>query len=99
MEDVLAFLVGLGGVAVILIGSYVAIKATNRIWGRGRPGAAGRASGTATDDLAALAGRLERMEHAIDAMSVEVERISEGQRFTTRLLAERAPAAPAGSRS
>lgn len=35
--------------------------------------------------------RLERIEHAIDAMAVEVERISEGQRFVTRLLSERAP--------
>lgn len=36
-----------------------------------------------------LEGRLERIEHAIEAMSVEVERIAEGQRFVTRLLAER----------
>ena len=34
--------------------------------------------------------RLERMEQAIDAIAVEVERISEGQRFTTKLLSERA---------
>jgi hypothetical protein len=34
--------------------------------------------------------RLERMEHAIDAIAVEIERISEGQRFTTKLLSERA---------
>ncbi|MBX3133908.1 MAG: hypothetical protein KF689_11075 [Gemmatimonadaceae bacterium] len=33
--------------------------------------------------------RLERMEQAIDAMAVEIERISEGQRFVTKLLAER----------
>jgi hypothetical protein len=33
--------------------------------------------------------RLERMEQAIDAIAVEVERISEGQRFTTKLLSER----------
>ena len=32
--------------------------------------------------------RLERMEQAIDAIAVEVERISEGQRFTTKLLSE-----------
>ena len=41
--------------------------------------------------------RLERIEHAIDAMSVEVERIAEGQRFTTKLLSERATAARVGS--
>ena len=34
--------------------------------------------------------RLERIEHAIDAMAVEVERVSEGQRFVTKLLSERA---------
>ena len=37
-----------------------------------------------------VAARLERMEQAIDSIAVEVERISEGQRFTTKLLAERA---------
>lgn len=33
--------------------------------------------------------RLERMEQAIDSVAIEVERISEGQRFTTKLLSER----------
>ncbi|HEU4564179.1 MAG TPA: hypothetical protein VFS05_06015 [Gemmatimonadaceae bacterium] len=94
MHDVVAFLVGLAGVATILIGSYAAIKATNRIWGRG-----GGRPPLPPGDLTALAGRLERMEHAIDAMALEVERISEGQRFTTKLLAERAPAARMESRS
>ena len=41
-----------------------------------------------------VSGRLERMEQAIDSIAVEVERISEGQRFTTKLLAERTPASP-----
>lgn len=35
------------------------------------------------------AARLARIETAIEAMAVEVERISEGQRFVTKLLAER----------
>jgi hypothetical protein len=35
-----------------------------------------------------LRERLERMEQAIDAIAVEVERISEAQRFTTRLLSQ-----------
>jgi hypothetical protein len=43
-----------------------------------------------------VSARLERMEQAIDSIAVEVERISEGQRFTTKLLSERvAPGAPA----
>ena len=33
--------------------------------------------------------RLARIEQAVDAIAVEVERISEGQRFTTKLLSER----------
>jgi hypothetical protein len=41
-----------------------------------------------------LSGRLERMELAIDSIAVEVERISEGQRFTTKLLSERQQALP-----
>ena len=36
-----------------------------------------------------VTARLERMEQAIDSIAVEVERISEGQRFTTKLLSER----------
>ena len=39
--------------------------------------------------------RLERMEQAIDAIAVEVERISEGQRFTTKLLSEQPGVEPA----
>jgi hypothetical protein len=45
-----------------------------------------------------VTARLERMEQAIDSIAVEVERISEGQRFTTKLLAERSvPASGPGS--
>jgi hypothetical protein len=36
--------------------------------------------------------RIVRIEQAVDAIAVEVERISEGQRFTNRLMAERSPA-------
>ena len=36
-----------------------------------------------------VVNRLERIERAIDAMAVEVERISEGQRFLTTLQTER----------
>lgn len=39
--------------------------------------------------VAQLDERLSRMEQAIEAMAVEMERVSEGQRFTTKLLAER----------
>ncbi len=38
--------------------------------------------------------RLDRMERAIDTIAVEVERVSEAQRFVTRVLAERKSIAP-----
>ena len=44
-------------------------------------------------------GRLERMEMAIDSIAVEVERISEGQRFTTKLLSERQQLAGASAKA
>jgi hypothetical protein len=48
-------------------------------------------------DVADMLHRLERIETSIETLAVEIERISEGQRFTTRLLAERAPSVPAAS--
>ena len=36
-----------------------------------------------------LATRLERMEQAIDSIAIEVERISEGQRFAYKLLSDK----------
>jgi hypothetical protein len=35
-----------------------------------------------------VAARLERMEQTLEAVAIEVERITEGQRFTTKLLSE-----------
>ena len=37
-----------------------------------------------------VTARLDRIEQAVDAVAIEVERISEGQRFTTKLLSDRA---------
>ena len=34
--------------------------------------------------------RFSRLEQAVEAVAIEVERISEGQRFVTRILSERA---------
>jgi hypothetical protein len=45
-----------------------------------------------------MAQRLARMEQAVDSIAIEVERISEGQRFTTKLLSERSDAVPAQPR-
>ncbi len=60
-------------------------------------GFARRLEGTPSRDIHGVNGsaeRLERIEQAVEAMAVEIERISEGQRFTTRLLSNRADADP-----
>ena len=35
--------------------------------------------------------RLERLQQSVDAIAIEVERIAEAQRFSAKLLSERAP--------
>lgn len=50
--------------------------------------------------LTETAQRLERLESAVDTIAVEIERISEGQRFVTKLLSEgQVPSLGAGQRS
>lgn len=44
------------------------------------------ASAMSVDD-----SRFERLERAVDAIAVEVERMTEAQRFTAKLMTERAP--------
>ena len=73
-------------IPITVIGAPIARAIARRI-----EGSVGR-----RDPLASLPNdmgqRLERMEQAIDAIAVEVERIAEGQRFTSKLLAGRADA-------
>jgi hypothetical protein len=38
--------------------------------------------------------RLDRIERAVESIAVEIERVSEGQRFTTKLLSERSSTPP-----
>jgi hypothetical protein len=50
--------------------------------------------------LGASEQRLARVEHAVEAIAIEVERIGEGQRYVTTLLDERAqPALLAAARA
>jgi hypothetical protein len=68
----------------ILIGTM--LQAIVSIYSRRRQVSDGLAGGAA----ARIEERLTRIEQAVDSMAVEMERISEGQRFTTKLLADRA---------
>ena len=74
---------------VFLVPITFAICGTVIALARMKAKAGGLPSSPKLDEIAA---RLERMEQALDAMAIETERISEGQRFTTKLLSERAPA-------
>ncbi len=65
-------------VAVIALGIPI-IRAITRRWERHTPSPQIPADVTA---------RLERIEQAVEAVAIEVERISEGQRFTSKLMAD-----------
>ena len=49
------------------------------------------------DALRHLSAQIEQLQGSLDAVSIEVERISEGQRFTTKLLSERGEKVPGAS--
>lgn len=80
MESVLPYIVALAS-----------IGAGGRIisaWLRNRGGAAPK-------ELRVISEQLAQLQHAVDTMAVEVERIEEAQRFNARLLSEgRRPDAP-----
>ncbi len=66
-----------------IVGSFSTAIALGVAWLRRPPRVASK-------DLAEIAERLAALERAVDAIAVETERIGEGQRFTTKLLSERA---------
>jgi hypothetical protein len=71
----------------IIFGSVTLISVAFAVaYGAGR----WRKGGVLPDgSLNRLEQRMERIEQSIDAVAVEVERVSESQRFVTKLLAER----------
>lgn len=69
--------------AIVCIGMPIAIAVARLIWKRTTTRTP---AGTTPED----ARRLERVEQAVDTIAVEMERMSEGQRYVTKLLAERA---------
>jgi hypothetical protein len=77
--------------SIVLIWFPLAIAASRTIWKRSnKPGLAPAA-------FAETAQRLERLEGSVDAIAIEIERISEGQRFVTKLLSESQPAPMLGA--
>ena len=81
-EDVLVVAIVFGSLSLVL---FPIVRAwARRIDGRDHAQPAVPADVTA---------RLERIERAVESVALEVERISEGQRFVTKVLAERGDAA------
>ena len=78
-EDIVIPLAGMGMVVVLSLGVPLVVAHVRRMMRNETPPRVNRQS----DE------RLERIEHAIDAVAIEVERIAEGQRFVTKLLADR----------
>jgi hypothetical protein len=70
----------LGGLFMMVAVLPISIAYARRIWRRG--------SGAVTSFPRELAERLGRIEQGLEATSLEVERIGEGQRFLTRLFTE-----------
>ncbi|MFN2635433.1 MAG: hypothetical protein ABR585_00180 [Gemmatimonadaceae bacterium] len=70
----------LGGLFMLVTLLPLSVAFARRIWRR--------SATTITSLPRDLADRLSRMEHSIEATSLEVERIGEGQRFLTRLFTE-----------
>jgi hypothetical protein len=79
-EDIVVPIAGMTMIVLLSLGIPF-VRALARRWERDSSQAKVPAEVTA---------RLERIEHAVEAVAIEVERISEGQRFTTKLLSDRA---------
>ena len=92
LEDVFVFVAG-----IVAMGCLTGILVTWIKWRAGRQ----KAAPELTTRLDEIADRIGRLDTAVDAIAVEIERISEAQRFTSRILAERggAPALPDKARA
>ena len=81
--------VGMSFVLAMCFVLPLSIAWAKRIW-------RGRSPVVASQKVDDLAPRMDRLEHAVDAIAIEIERIAEGQRFVTKIFTERpsANAAP-----
>ena len=81
MDDNIARVIMAGVIGITIAISMIAMSIAKIV-------SAKRKKDLPDSTVARIEQRLERMELAIDAMATEVERVAEGQRFTSRLLAE-----------
>ena len=90
-ERVASDLVPIVAIVSVFVLAPIALTISRFIWKRSMP--APRA--TAVADVGTQQ-RLDQLQQCVDTIAIEVERISEGQRFVTRLLNDRALSAGAG---
>ena len=76
------FFIPIIGILSVFVFFPIAIAYARNIWRRGS------VQKVETSLERENADRLTRLESAIDSIAIEMERVSEGQRFVTKLLAE-----------
>lgn len=74
-------ILALGG----MLASTTIILTAISAWSKGRR----IARGPSDEAMQRLVSQIEDLHRHLDSVSIDVERIAEGQRFTTKLLAER----------
>ena len=80
-------------IAILFVGFPLAIAFSRIIWRR-----ASHIPAPSTSQLPAdSTRRFDQLGHAVDAIAIEVERISENQRYLTKLLSEPRPSVAVGS--
>jgi hypothetical protein len=67
--------------ATMLVAVPAAVRRAKRRWLRESPSGGTNGIGVGSE-------RLDRIEHAVDTIAIEIERVSENQRFMTRLMTE-----------
>ena len=80
----------LGGMFIFLVMMPIGLAYARRLWRRGP-------ISTSLEMPAELTDRLNRLEQAVDAVAVELERVGEGQRYVTRVFTEGQRALGAGA--
>jgi len=80
----------MGGLFIFFVMMPIAVGYARRLWKRA-------AVAVSAEMPAELTDRLNRLEQAVDAVAVELERVGEGQRYVTRVFTEQSRALGAGA--
>jgi hypothetical protein len=81
--DIVQNIIPLGSVVTVFVFFPIALAFARRIWKR-----TGKEMMVQTQISPQIDQRLERLEQGVDTIAIEIERITEGQRFVTKLLSE-----------